>query len=376
MGFDSLLFARIAKKKSPDVSLWENDYFCMKVEFENVSAMKKVLVIGPNFFYFNDSIAAAYRDMGWQVEVLAYDSPVHPYDWKNKLRYKLSFDKEALKGKGRRLFSDCVRDVYTDFMPDFVFVVNGEALLPDVTEMMREKSKVVVWLFDSVRKYPMMKGNLRLADAVFCYEHSDIETLKRELDVDASFLPQAADLRRYYKMEGQEKLYDVVFAGDIWQSSKRQRILQKVVCRFPDRKILVWGVCTPWYKNVLKWMFRKHRDIYMNRNASAETLNLCYNQAKVVLNIHNEQQLDGANPKVYEISATGACQVCDANPYIESLFPNGELYLYHSDEECLNMIEKALEAYDGKKGEPAYKEVVSKHSFQSRMLKVLETLNL
>lgn len=117
--------------------------------------------------------------------------------------------------------------------------------------------------------------------------------------------------------------------------------MQVVVSHFSDKKIRIVGRYKIPTKDFVGWLFRKHRDIYTNKNASAEELNILYNQARVVLNIHNEQQQDGANPKVYEILATGAHQVCDANPYLETYFSQ-MMDLYHSEKEMIEMIETAL----------------------------------
>lgn len=337
--------------------------------------MKKVLIIGPRFFYFNDSVASAFRQLGWDAKICAFDTPVHPYNGKNKIKYKLARNKEALKESGRRFFSDEVKRQYDDYAPDLLFLMNGDALLPETTKYFSERSKVAIWCFDSIVKFPAIKRNIPFAHAVFCYEYSDIELLKKG-GVEAHFLPQAADLGRYYMMKGEPKQYDIVFAGDIWQSEKRKRILRKVVEKFSDRRICVWGIYKPWYKGLWSYLTRERRDIYMNCNTDSETLNLCYNRSRIVLNIHNEQQKNGANPKVYEISASGAYQLCDANPYIESLFPHGELGLYHTDDECLDLIERILSSDEPKSGEEAYRLVVKEHSFESRMRTVLEVLDL
>ena len=339
--------------------------------------MRNVLIVSPNFFYFGESIASAFEKLGWKVSIASYDSPVHPYDWKNKIRYKISFHKEEMVKKGRLLFSQEVKRKYDELRPDLLFVVNGAALIPEVVESIHQTAKVAVWFFDSVCKYPIMKEIVPYSDAVFCYEQSDMKIIEQEFGRVSYFLPQAADLTRYYKIKGVEKKYDLVFAGDIWQSEKRQRIIRKVVENFPNKKILVWGVYKPWYKGLWRWLTRERRDIYMNRNTSSEVLNQCYNESRLVLNIHNEQQKDGANPKVYEIAASGARQLCDSNSYIEHLFPAGAIDLYHSEQECIDLISKILnEKSPLETADMAWRETLEKHSFEKRISTVLSTLEL
>ena len=167
---------------------------------------------------------------------------------------------------------------------------------------------------------------------------------------------------------------DIVFAGDLWQSKKRRQLIQAVVSHYNDRTIRVWGIYKPWYKGFWQWITRERRDVYTNRNASAEQLNLDYNRAKVVLNIHHEQQKDGANPKVFEICASGAYQLCDANPYIESLFPNGEVGLYHNEQELFALIDYALTHDMSAQAQAAREQIISHHTFKQRIETVLHAV--
>lgn len=330
--------------------------------------MKRVLIIGPNFHYFNESIERAFRLLGWDTKVEAYDTPIHPYSLWNKIRYKVTKDKLALKQVSRKKYDAYIRPIVDQYSPDIIFVMNGDNLLPQTMMYLSERSKVAVWVFDSVRKYPLIKENLKYASAVFCYEQEDILYLQQEFNIKAHFLPQAFDPQLYYSIEGAEKKYDIAFAGDIWQSKKRQEILQAVVKAFSDKKIIIWGVYKPWYKGVWRWLTRERKDIYKNQNTTAEVLNRTYNESRLVLNIHVEQQKNGANPKVYEIAASGALQLCDANPYLESLeIPN--MQFYHSTNELIQLIRTALNNLVSAKDEG-----MSQHTFECRIKTVLQLL--
>lgn len=302
--------------------------------------MKRVLIIGPNFHYFNASIERAFQSLGWETLVDAYDTPIHPYTLWNKIRYKVYPDKIALRLKARQHYDVYIRERFDSFRPDLVFIMNGEILLPQTVAYFHQTAKVVIWLFDSITRMLYSIDNLRDADSVYCYEQKDIPLLAKE-QIVASFLPQAVDTSLYYPIQGVEKKYDIVFAGESWNSKKRRQLLQAVVSHFTDKRICIVGRNVIPTKDFFRWLFRKHRNIYTNKHASAEELNLLYNQARVVLNIHIEQQQDGANPKVYEILATGAHQVCDANPYLEKHFSQ-VMSLYHSENEMIELIETAL----------------------------------
>ena len=359
----------------------------------------KSLIIGPKFHYFNLSVERAFHALGYETRVLSYDNPVHPYTFDNKIRYKLAKDKLQMKRQSRALFHLEAELAFEEFEPDVVFVMNGDMLLPDAILHWRGKleddpspvekpAKVALWFFDSMTHIPLCEDCIPVVDAVFCYEQTDIPIIKERFDIDAHFLPQAVDPEIYHPITPHSSLltphsYDLVFAGDIFHSQKRRSVIQAVVAHYPQLKIKVWGEYKPWYKNFWLWLTREHRDIYMNCNASGKQLNEDYNNARIVLNIHHEQQKDGANPKVYEISATGSYQICDTNPYIESLFPNGEIGLYkvdmsvgeeHRYDSLFACIDYALQHDMKDKARQAYEIITTQHTFIQRIQQCLATL--
>ena len=104
--------------------------------------MNRVLIIGPNFHYFNASIARAFHSLGWEARVDAYDTPVHPYTLQNKLRYKLG-DKAQLKQQSRIRYDHHIRIIADEWKPNLVFVLNGDNLLSKTVSYLHTKSKVV-----------------------------------------------------------------------------------------------------------------------------------------------------------------------------------------------------------------------------------------
>lgn len=353
----------------------------------------KSLIIGPKFHYFNQSVERAFHTLGYETRVLSYDNPVHPYTFDNKIHYKLAKDKLKMKQQSRALFHLEAELAFEEFEPDVVFIMNGDMLLPDAILHWRGKleddpdpvknpAKVALWLFDSMTHIRLCDDCIPVVDAVFCYEQTDLPIIKKRFGIDAHFLPQAVDTEIYYPLNT-DKEYDIVFAGDIFHSLKRRSVLQAVVAHYPELKIKVWGEYKPWYKNFWQWLTRERKDVYLNRNASGKQLNEDYNKARIVLNIHHEQQKDGANPKVYEIGATGSYQVCDGNPYIESLFPNEEIGLYkvdlkegekHRYDSLFECIDYALSNDMSAKARQAYEIIITQHTFIQRIQQCLATL--
>ena len=334
-----------------------------------------VLLIGPKFHYFLQSMKRAFSQLGWEVYLCTYDNPIHPYNVFNKIRYKLSKDKTKLKTDSQANYLRYIENVFNSVSPHLTLIVNGDNLLPQTVEYFATKSKVGIWLFDSVRRILDALPNLPYAHKILCYERQDISYIKEQYGIDAHFVPQAVDESMYYKLT-EEKKWDIVFAGDIYHSKKRTDIIPKVVKKYSRLAICIWGEYKPYYKGLWKWLTRERKDIYRNCNTSAQQLNQDYNKAKIVLNVHHEQQQNGANPKVFEIAMAGAYQICDANPYIEQLFPNGEIGIYHNEQELFDLIDYALTHDMSAQAEKAYQIVINEHTFINRVQQMLELLSI
>ena len=61
--------------------------------------MPKALIIGPDFYNFNEAVRAAFASAGYETQVLKYGTPVDPYDSFSRIAYKLTRDKEAATGR-------------------------------------------------------------------------------------------------------------------------------------------------------------------------------------------------------------------------------------------------------------------------------------
>lgn len=336
--------------------------------------MKKVLVIGPNFFHYTQSIQTAFENLGWEAHYLCYDTPIHPYTTFMKGKYKLSLNKSKLSSQQNALFSQQAKEYFVQLQPQLVFIVNGEVLQAADLEYFRSQAKVALWMFDTLARYPQVEPHINRVHAFFCYEQADVEHFAQN-HKQAYFLPQACDPKRYYTLaDNENKDIDILFVGTLYRYPKRIALLRTVVSQFPQYKIRVVGVYKPYYKNFFKYLFREKRSVFLNHNLPADAVNQLYNRAKIVLNIHHETQEKGANPKVYEICASGAYQLCDSNPYLQQLFPQQEVGLYTNTSSLLTQIKEALHKLPTEQARKAQAIVLAQHTYTHRMQTVLDTL--
>ena len=156
------------------------------------------------------------------------------------------------------------------------------------------------------------------------------------------------------------------------------RLIKQVVNHYPQAKILVYGWYKPFVKMPIKWLFREKRDVFKNKNIPPAKVNELFARTKVALNIHHEQTFHGANQRLFEARGAGVYQVCDANPYIESLFPNGEVGLYHNEEEMFERISWALDENNREERErrayAAYNIIIEQHTFTTRVKEMLKVI--
>ena len=334
---------------------------------------KTALIIGSSFFHYNISISNAFKTLGYQTFIEEYDLPVHPFKGWLKWRHKFSLNRKKLREKSYNKYNNYIIEKFNVINPNIVFIFNGNILQTRTLDHFRKTAKVILWMFDSLSRYPKSIDHIDHVDAFFCYEKQDVEWYAQQ-GKTAFFMPQGYDEKCYFPQKVTKDI-DILFVGILYNYKKRIKLLTSVVKNFTDTKILIFGVYKPYYKGILKWLFREKRKIYQNKNIPPQQVNDYYNRAKVVLNIHHETQKDGANPKVFEISGAGAYQICDYNPYITSLFPNGEVGLYKNEQELFDLIEDALQNNKSENAKKAQEIVLENHTFLHRVKEMLAILD-
>ncbi len=339
--------------------------------------MPKVLIISAPFFDYQVSVAKAFSALGYDVKIETYDEPIHPFRGLLRWRHKFSCKKETLREQSRQKYKKYIVNIFDEYKPDMVFTYNGTILKDDTLDYFRMNgARVVVWMYDSVLRpdRTMCEPHFDHADLFCCFEERDVEYLAIK-GKKAYFLPLACDTDVYYPINNVVKDIDILFVGTIYTSRKRIELLEEIVARYPDKKIVIYGEYKPYYKNPVSWLFRKHRDIFLNVNIAPDKVNQLFSRTKIALNIHHKQTFHGANQRLFEACGAGAYQICDRNLYIESVFPNGEIGLYNTPEELFRLIDDALCNDKSIQAQKAYDIVIGQHTFIKRVKQMLIWLN-
>lgn len=337
--------------------------------------MPKVLIVSSPFFGYQNSVGRAFQEIGYEVRIETYDEPVHPFKGLLRWRHKLSLNKEALREKNRQKYKLYIESVFDSFKPDLVFTYNGLLIKDDTLDYFRRNgAKVIVWMYDSVQRDDRKPcvSHIDHSDLFLCFEEKDVE-FYAAMGKKAYFMPLACDTSVYYPQR-KEKDIDILFVGTLYTSKKRIQMLEDLVKHYPDKKILIYGEYKPYFKNPITWAFRRNRKVFLNHNIPPEQVNNLFARTKIALNIHHQQTFNGANQRLFEACGADVYQICDTNPFIDSLFTNGEVGLYHNQEEMYRLIDYALTHDMSAQAHAAYEIIINNHTFTQRIRQFLRLL--
>lgn len=310
---------------------------------------KTVLLVGPDFFGYNESIVAAFENHGFKSQHI--ESPTHtPKGLINRLRIDLPrlLRLPDYSKQWRRMFNAQVLATGRQLKPHYFVVIRGDWIEPDTFRDIPADARAI-WFQDVARRSGQHSIELAmLSDAVFVFEEDDIAYLaERGVDPEkVKFVPMGYDSRIYKKQPGRTKDIDIAFVGHLYKP--RKAILSELVARRPQYRIKVWGRYLR-YKEPRTWLEllsnRIHhagRQVYMNRNVPPQAVNDIYARSKIVLNIHHEQSKNGCNPRVFEILGSGAFQVCDENNFIRT-HVSSDIVMYSNMDELLQVLDHYIE---------------------------------
>ena len=151
-------------------------------------------------------------------------------------------------------------------------------------------------------------------------------------------------------------------------------MLECLVKHYPNLNIRIYGEYKPYFKNPITWLFRRYRKVFLNYNIPPQEVNDLYARTKIALNIHHKQTFNGANQRFFEASGAKAYQICDANPFIRSVFAKGEIGIYENEEQMYALIDHALSHDMSKDAERAYNVIIAEHTFHIRVKRMLQLL--
>jgi len=331
---------------------------------------KKVLIVGPKYFGYNESVAYGFNALGWQTEIIDYYEAFPKtvgnfFSYRIFPRLNINYFKNEYIGK----LNESILSSIEKEKPDYVLFIKGTFIKKETLEAIKAHSKVILWMMDSIYRYRDAYNNIDYFDAKFMFEESDVKRLKEE-NIDSIFLPMAADENNYFPMEHTEKDIDVLFVGKLYEN--RLQMFNRLIKKYPDLNIKIYGQYTALKKpmSFYEYYLTDRKKYFTNSFVSPKELNKLYSRSKIALNIHHAQSQTGCNPRVFEILAAKTFQLVDVNLYIKENFVEKSLLAGYTNEiELFDQIEYYLKHVEERNeiAKNGYANVIANHTFKQRV---------
>lgn len=185
-------------------------------------AGKRVLIMSPRFFGYENAIAQAARALGAHVEVVL-DKPSNTVWTKATTRLSPSLVATRMANYIRSLAEQYGRDSF-----DEVIVIKGEALHTEAVKLLRAafpRARCTYYNWDSLRNYPHLTGILSLFDACFSFDAEDCESIEELAHLPLFYTDEYRDL------PSAEPRYDLFAVASL--HSDRYEVIQRVIRQCP-----------------------------------------------------------------------------------------------------------------------------------------------
>jgi len=327
----------------------------------------KVLLIGPECFNYNQSVASAFCSDEFEVKIIDYADRFGQINLLNKFIYFLSTTRITATSKLLAKLNRYILNTYNLYRPDIVFIIKGDVIFEETVLKMKE-SKNILWMLDGIFYNPNSIKLVDKMDAVFLFEKTDVEPVKKT-NINTFYLPPAFDNKIFKKIQVKKDI-DILFIGILHTS--RIKLLEKLHAEFPNLNMKVFCKRYWFYKMPLKYLKSLMDNIFINKYVTPVEANILYNRAKVCLNMHHEQSVYGINPRFFEILGANALQFVDHKPFIEDFFSDHNIRTYKTEAELFEMIRQQFSNNPPQDDQRLYDTISKYHTYKNRVEYILE----
>lgn len=275
--------------------------------------MKKVLLLSPKFNNITDFFIKAIQDNNCQVFSLEFS----PYGMDTALLKMLHYADEVAVEKKRKKFNSKALEKFHEVVPDVVIVIRGDYMQKEILQAMKS-AKLILWMYDSIRRYPKMIENIELYDNVYTFDIEDNQALQMKHN-NSSFLPLAYDEKTYFPKK-LKKDVDISFVGALYPD--RIELLEKVIADFPDLNIKVYGIYQfkRYIFSYIKFLMSGKKRWFKNKKLSHKKCNDLYNRSKICINILPEQYIEEWNARFFELNGSNSFQLVTKSKMTEKYY--------------------------------------------------------
>lgn len=310
--------------------------------------------------WYSEAFVSMFRSNGCETKLLEHpSSSVLKLERKNPL---MRIHPRMQLNKINRMILDAVKT----FKPDLMFVVNGEELFPETVKRIAAKTKIAHWAVDGVGGLKMHLESLGNYHRNYVFEPTDVPLVP-----GSRYLSLGADTRRYFPRRA-EKIHDVTFVGS--PHADRLPLLEKLAKESAGK--FGFAVFGPFQKVDPAAFPHLCSSVRKNGTLSHDEIAEIYSQSRISLNPHHSHSKVGVNPRVFEIAACGAFQLCSEQRALADFFPDGEVPTYRNADDLLEKIAHFLENADERErlAAAARKRTEHENTFAARGRTVLEDM--
>lgn len=306
----------------------------------NLSSNKNVVILAPPCGDIEQSVARAFRVLGWGANVITYGDirPRHFIE-----RTNLSLSPESRQNAIQQDFNAVIKaqllPLAEEVKPSIILVLKGHRLDEKSTIIIKKLGvPIITWAYDSLSRCLEMSDIISISTHTFYIDGGDVP----EGVDNATWLPLGYDETIFKADPDMYPEYDVLFVGTLGKCYSRRRHFLKLLSNsrlVHDWKVAFIGTTG---KRINDWRLNLNPLInWIGKRVSIEELAFYASKAKICINIHQDDGIKPINPMFFALPATGACQFVENKAYFSNWMKTGE-YVSFDDDNFLETLYSVL----------------------------------
>lgn len=341
---------------------------------------KEILIIGPNFYGYNESVAKAFEVKGFKTHIINFEEENIPVKGNKFIdKFLLKFKREYYIAEyGKKVNKDLISFVNNNDIKD-ILVIKGSYITRETLEYLKKKGcTLIMWMMDSVYRESQSMDTLELYDYRFMFEKTDIKKLQEAKNIDSYFLPLCYD-NFVYDVKDIKRNVDISFVGSFANYEHRVVLFERIIEEFKEYNIEIYGkyLMPSKPERYIKYYLKGYNKYFKNRFLSPKEVSNLYSRSKVCINIHNKQSKEGCNPRFFEIIGTKSFELVDNIEYIKRNFDEYTC-IYESTDDLINKIRYYLDN-EKERAEiinKGYEYISKNHTFINRIEEIISLCKL
>lgn len=335
----------------------------------------KILFSGhhnPHFHTITEYIESAIRDLGHDLYIFEDRQHVIPGRIRDRVSLLHRLDMQYIN---RRL-----RIAAGTFKPDIAIILGGDRIDSTSVKHLRARGIVsILWTTDPPKERYPLPASAPAFDYIFCLGTEAIELLEERGIHHARWLPMACDPDCHHPVSctpDEQSQYgsDIVFVGSYYP---RRAALFEPLADHDFYNFSIWG--PGW--DALPAASPLRKCIRGLHTRPEEWLKI-YSASKIILSVHYEDPrgiipVYQASPRVFEILACGAFQLCDDQRDVYALFRDGrDLVKFKDGTDLVAKVKYYLDHTEERKAIAAQgrSTVLARHTYKDRVRELLEII--